>query len=73
MLVLTGLGQEQNGFAMNLWRPLRFLIFFSLFCYLVSKIVDGINKLEEGELGISVERKSQELVEGRSAIFVTII
>ena len=63
---------EQNVLAMKLWRPARFLVFFGLVCYFLSKIIDALNKLEQGELGISIERRSQELVEGGSAIFVPV-
>ena len=63
---------EQNDLAMKLWRPARFFVFFGLVCYFLSKIIDALNKLEQGELGISIERRSQELVEGGSAIFVPV-
>ena len=49
---------------MNFWRPARLLVLLSLVGYFITKIIQASEKLEERELGISVDRRKEELVEG---------
>ena len=49
---------------MNFWRLARLLVLFSLIGYFITKIIQASEKLQKGELGISVERRKEELVEG---------
>ena len=57
------MGKGLGGFAMNCWRPIRFLVLSFLVTYFVSKIIDSSKKLQKGEIGISLERIREELVE----------
>ena len=63
-LSLCWIHKRPASSAMNFWRPARLLVLFSLVGYFITKIIQASKKLQEGELGISVDRKKEELVEG---------
>ena len=49
---------------MKLWQLARLFVLSLLVYYFITKIIDASTKLQEGEIGISVERRKEELVEG---------
>ena len=50
--------------AMDIWRPLRFLILFLLVSYFISKLIDSSRRLHEAEIGLSFKKIREDLVEG---------
>ena len=65
-------GRDVTIFAMTscrFWRPIRVLVTFLLIFYFVRKIIDSSRKLQNGEIGVSLERIREELVEESSLLF----
>ena len=60
--------EESGDSTMLRSRPIRFLFMCVLGSYFVSIIVDSWRKLQKGEIGISLERIREELVEVSSII-----
>ena len=51
-----------------MWHLARLFVLGLLVYYFITKIIDASTKLQEGELGISVERRKEELVEESNLI-----
>ena len=50
----------------RLWRPVKGLVLLLLFGYFVTKIIESSTKLQKREIGVSLERIREELVEESS-------
>ena len=70
---LCWIHKRPASLAMNFWRPARLLVLFSLVGYFITKIIQASKKLQEGELGISVDRRKEELVEGSNFSYFTFL
>ena len=65
-------GRDVAIFSMTscrFWRPIRVLVTFLLIFYFVRKIIDSSRKLQNGEIGVSLERIREELVEESSLCY----